>query len=227
MYDDIYLVRREMKQPFCFDYLKPFIHECGRVNGNLRAHIPVGMLQRLRSGHRAQCFACASAERSATRSENDFFNRIVPLSCKALEDRAVLAVYRINIHGMCFCEFRDQCTGHHQCFFIGQCDVLACADRTHGRLQSGRTHKGCEDNVDLRALYNLGQGFCACIYLNSGIPKRVFYLGISRLVPDDYCIGFVLQRLLNEQVCLPLCCEHLHHEMIGMCSYYVKGLRAD
>ena len=50
MYHDTDFISAETKQPVRFDHFEPFVHQRGRVNRDLRAHVPRRVLQRF--GHR-------------------------------------------------------------------------------------------------------------------------------------------------------------------------------
>ena len=39
------LISTHPKEPSCFDHLKPFVHHCCRIYGNLSPHPPVWMLE--------------------------------------------------------------------------------------------------------------------------------------------------------------------------------------
>jgi hypothetical protein len=65
MHDYIDLLGFQPKKPLGLYHLQPFVHHAGTVDGDLGAHVPVGMLQCLRLGHMHQLIALLATERPA------------------------------------------------------------------------------------------------------------------------------------------------------------------
>ncbi|MCY1457972.1 hypothetical protein D9M71_753110 [compost metagenome] len=51
----------------------------------------------------------------------------------------------------------EQRTGHHQCFLVGQQDLLASLDCRQGRTQARCPHNGRHHRIDLRCRGDLAQ----------------------------------------------------------------------
>ena len=68
MHHHIDLFRIQIKQPSRFDHLQGLIHHCGRIDRNLRAHVPGWMRQGIFNGHCLQLARGSLSERTTTRS---------------------------------------------------------------------------------------------------------------------------------------------------------------
>ena len=87
LYDDIYLAYRLPEEPFCLNHLKPFVHHGGRVDSDLRSHIPVRVLQSIVFCRFLNPALIPRPEWAARCSEMDFGNFIALGAEQALEDR--------------------------------------------------------------------------------------------------------------------------------------------
>jgi len=88
------LFGREVKEPFCFNHLKTFVHERCRVDCHLVSHLPVRMFKGLLWFYIPQHFGCMVKERTSRCRQCDLFNWISPFTCKTLKDCRVFGVDR-------------------------------------------------------------------------------------------------------------------------------------
>ena len=103
-----------------------------------------------------------AAERAAGGGEQDAADAgrartTVVTGGQALEDGVVLAVdgqQRRAVHAR---QFRQHRAGQHHRFLVGQQQALAGARGSEARLEAGRAHDGCHDDIDIRVRGHLGQ----------------------------------------------------------------------
>ena len=57
--------QRQAVEVMGFDDLQPFVHHRRRVDGDFRAHAPVGVLERLRGRHRGEEVPLLATERAS------------------------------------------------------------------------------------------------------------------------------------------------------------------
>ena len=79
-------IDRQVEEPTCLDDLEALVHHAGRVDGDLSAHLPVGMLERLCGGDMLHLLEREVAERSAAGCEQEFLDGVGVLAHKRLED---------------------------------------------------------------------------------------------------------------------------------------------
>ena len=82
--NDLDLLRRQAEQPHGLDELKALVHQGGAVNGDLGAHVPVGMLECIGPGLAGQLLPLHAEERPARGGQQD------------LGDITTLATYKLN-----------------------------------------------------------------------------------------------------------------------------------
>src|SRR5439155_6953971 len=75
-----------------FDQLEPLVRKGRRVDGDLRAHPPGRMRQRICACDLGELVATAAAERAAGSRQDERVDRLRQAVLKALEERRVLAV---------------------------------------------------------------------------------------------------------------------------------------
>ena len=92
--DDVDPLVRDTEQPVRLDQLETLVRERGRVDGDLRAHAPRRMLERLAGDDRLELVAAAPAERPAGRGEDERVDGLRVAALEALVERRVLAVDR-------------------------------------------------------------------------------------------------------------------------------------
>ena len=129
--DHIHLLQRHPIQPHGFDDLQSLIHQGGAVDGDLRAHLPVGMLQGIGLGHGFQLLAALAEEGAAGAGQNQPFDLpFVTASHEALVNRGVLGVHGNDFRLVLFRFRHHQFPGADQGLLVGKTDALA---RPNGR----------------------------------------------------------------------------------------------
>src|SRR3990172_7101760 len=89
---DLYALERHVEQPARFDALQPLVEERGAVDGDLLAHLPVRVAQRLLRRHPLQLLRWRVAEGPSGSGEDDALDGARALAPQALPDGGVLAV---------------------------------------------------------------------------------------------------------------------------------------
>ena len=125
LHHNLDLLRRKIKQPHCLDQLQALVHQSGAVDGDLGAHIPVGVLQRIRTGLAAQLFGGHAKERPARGREQDLGQRFGAVGIlQALENGGMLAVDRQQLYAMGSHGIRNQLAARDKAFFVGQRQIM-------------------------------------------------------------------------------------------------------
>ena len=143
----IHLFHRQMVQMHGLDHFQTLIHQGCAVDGDLCAHFPVGMLQRIGLGHRSQLFPVIAEERTAGAGQNDLFylSRAVTAH-KALENRRMLRIHRHDLRAIFGRLCHHQFTGADQGLLIGKTDPLTGPNGRQRRLQAQHAHY-CGDHT--------------------------------------------------------------------------------
>src|SRR6266568_524883 len=92
VHDDVDAARLDVEEPARLDHLEALVHERRRVDGDLVAHRPVGVLQGAGRRHRGQLPGRDGPERTAGRGEEEPPDVGVVVPDERLEDGAVLRV---------------------------------------------------------------------------------------------------------------------------------------
>ena len=145
--DHVDVVIRGAEQVVGLDQLEALVHERGRVDGDLAAHRPGGMGERLLDGDRLQLGGLAAAERSPRRGEDQLEHGAGPLGGQQLVQRRVLGVDRDDRGPGGLGELRYQLAADDQRLLVGQRQVDPLAQRRHRRHQARRAHDPVEHQV--------------------------------------------------------------------------------
>jgi hypothetical protein len=138
VHDDLDAVHRDVEQPVRFDHLEALVHERGRVDGDLAAHIPRRVTQRVTGCHVLEVARRQVAERAAGGRENEFLDGGDVLAPKALPDGAVLAVDGAQFAAVALRLLSDDGASHDEHFLVGERDSLAGAEGGDRRPRPAR-----------------------------------------------------------------------------------------
>lgn len=117
--DNLYVVWLDVVQPMGFDHFKAFIQHGGRVYGDFRAHLPIGVLQRLFGCDSGKLCQCTASERTSRCGEQNAFDGIAGFAIEALKYSRVLAVDWQYGHFVCSAQGADDLSCYHECLFVG------------------------------------------------------------------------------------------------------------
>ena len=220
MYDALWmnqhlnLLGRNAEEPLSLCHLETLVHQRRRINGNLGAHIPGRMLQRIGSGNLLQLLVGKVAERTARAGKEELLYLVITLAHQTLEDGAVLAIHRKDRHMVFLGKIADQLTSHHQGLLVGKTDLLASLDGMDGWLQTGKTYHGCKHHINRLCLHDIAERLGTGIDLDIRfITEQILQLVIMRLIGNHYSSRMELMRLLGKL---------LHPVIGGKAIYLVK-----
>ena len=116
------------KQPARLDHLQPLIKERGRIDRDLRTHVPRRMFQRLLRCEVDKFVRGCFAKWPSGSRQNDPPN-FRWTAIEALKDRVVLTVHRQNMHAV-FARFaHHDFPRHHENFLARHCQIFPCFNR--------------------------------------------------------------------------------------------------
>ena len=118
VHDHIDAIHADAKQPTGFDHFEALVEERGRVDGDLRAHVPSRVAKRLLGSDLGKIGCGKFAKRAAGCGEYESgdFRIARVLTIEALKNRVVLAVDRKKHHAIFFGRLCDHFAGHHENF---------------------------------------------------------------------------------------------------------------
>ena len=193
LHHDLDFFRRQAKEPYGLDEFQTLVHQGGGVDGDLRAHIPVGVFKGVCTGLAAQLLGGHTEEGTAGGSEQNLGQTGgALLILQALEDGRVFAVHGQQLHAVLFHSLRDQMSAGDKALLVGQRQVVAALDGAQAGTKAGNAHNAVQHHVravqrcqflqPLRAGEQLGRICPACqrsIQLCGGV--RVGHADIFRV----------------------------------------------
>ena len=144
---DGHLLRRQVEQPARFDDLQPLVHQRGRVDRDLVAHLPRRMLQGIGDPDTGEVVGRPVQKRPARRGQDDPLDVCAPVTVQGLEHRVVFAIDRQKPHSAAGSLARHQFARHDQRFLVGERHILARANRGQRRGQAQRPDQCRHDQV--------------------------------------------------------------------------------
>ena len=162
MDDHIQLLGRHVEEELGLDQLQTLVHERGRVDRDLAAHRPLGMLAGLLGRGGGDSLRRPGPERPARSGQDQTPNGTARIHAgsairQALEDGIVLAVDRQQRDAGLAAGSAEKRAGHDDGFLVGQ-QHRACAARRRQRgRQARRPDDGGHDRVDARGAGHLDQ----------------------------------------------------------------------
>ena len=137
------------------NHLEALVHHARAIDGDLRAHLPCGVTQRLSARRTLDIALLPCAERPARRGQYQPRYGIAALRLKTLEDRRMLAVHR---HDGLMKRRRlshDQRAAGHQRFLVGQQQPPGHVQRRHRRRKPRDAYDRRQYVVGLRRQHRL------------------------------------------------------------------------
>ena len=144
MYDHLDLRRFHAEQQAGLDQLEPLVHQGGRIDRDLAAHVPARMGAGLLRRDRGESSAAGVRRNGPPEAVSSTRRTPWPgtpglrAGRQALEDRVVLAVDRDQGGAAAARRLDQQRPGHHQRFLVGEQHALAGSRRRQRRRQAGR-----------------------------------------------------------------------------------------
>ena len=141
------------EEPLGLDNFEALVHHGGGIDGNLGAHVPVGMPERLIFGGRCNLLLFPSAERAAGSGEMNQVDGIAPRAQQALENGRMFRVHRIDGRMAALGLPHHQRTGRHQGFLVGQGDGFPRPDGGKRGPEPAEAHHGGHHHIHLGSLH--------------------------------------------------------------------------
>ena len=188
------------KEPFCFHDFQTFIHQCGRVDGDLFAHAPVRMTKGICRCYIFQFVQCFSTERPAGSCQQDTTDLIVFIALQRLENSRMFTVYGINGNAFFLCQIHYQLTCGNQRFLICQCDVFSCGNGFESRTQTHIAHNRCDNSICFRKRCRFHQTIHASYHFTVGVCQTAFQFFGVILVHNRNQSGTEFSRLFFQQL---------------------------
>ena len=130
-----------------FDQFQPFIHHRSGIDGDFRAHGPVGMGQSLFDTGTVDGILAPAAERPARSGQGHFGHKCLVLPVEHLKQGIMLGIKRQNTRAILSGPRHKGFTGTNQTFLVGQRDHAALLDRRKSRQQAGRADNTGHHNI--------------------------------------------------------------------------------
>jgi len=119
MHDDLNPVERRVEEPMRLDDLKPFVHQCCRINRDLLPHRPIRVFEGVGARDMLQLRRRMFAKRPAGGCQENFLHICGAMALQRLKNRAVFAIDGQQAQ-TAPPHFRDnQCARDHERFFVG------------------------------------------------------------------------------------------------------------
>ena len=144
------LVGLQPEEALGLDQLQALVGERGGIDGDLGAHRPVRVADRVGGSDRRQTFGRPVAEGAAARGEDDAPHARLRVAFQALEDGVVLAVDRQKPPAVLSGRGQDELSGEHEDFLGGEGEILAGRQCRQRGFKAGRADHGDEHDVGLR-----------------------------------------------------------------------------
>ena len=157
MDDDLDLLVRHAEEEMRLDQLESFVGERRGVDGDLRAHVPGRVRERLRRGHAGQLLAALSPEGAARRGQHQGFDCCGRSVFQALEQGGVLAVDRQQPASSPLPRVQRQRACCDEALLVREREIGAALERPQRRGQAREADDGVEDDVRLGALEQLDE----------------------------------------------------------------------
>jgi hypothetical protein len=145
--DDLEPLVREPEQEVCLDQLQPFVRERGGVDGDLRAHAPRGMRQRVGAGHVRELLPRSASERPAGRREHDRVDLLQVARFETLEDGGVLAVDREQEASAPLPRFEREVARSYEAFLVGEREGDTALEGPERGREPCEADHGVQDDV--------------------------------------------------------------------------------
>ena len=150
MDDRVDLTQRQTVEAHGLDDLKAFVHQGRGVDGDLRTHCPVRVLERVGLRLSRKLLQAQAVERPARAGQNETLDlAAVAAALQALEDRAVLAVDGDDLRAAALRRSHDELARADERFLVGKRDALFLLDRRERRLEADHAHYSGDDHVSV------------------------------------------------------------------------------
>ena len=145
---DLDFFRGQAEQPDGLDELQTLVHQGSGVNGDLGAHVPVGVLEGIGLGLAPQLLGLHPEERAAGSREQNLGQTLGALFIlQALEDGRVLTVHGQQLDAVLCHRLSDQMAARDKALFVGQCQIVAALNGGQAGTQTRDTHHAVQHHI--------------------------------------------------------------------------------
>ena len=198
------VVRGDPKQMHGLHEFEALVHHGRAVDGDLRAHAPVGVPDRLLGCHVLKLCPRLPAEGAAGAGQQDLVQLPGLSPHEALEDGRVLGVHRDDLGAHLSGAPHDDLARADKGLLVGKGDALSPVDGGEGGFEADGAGDRGHDAVGLRECRGLDQALHAGAHADIRVGHGDFKLLRRVLVVHGDEGGFELSGLLLEQVDLSL-----------------------
>ena len=157
MDDDVDPLGRQTEEEVRLDDLEALVHHRGRIDRDLRPHLPRGMREGVLDRDGVERLETALPEWPARGRQHEATRLLGPAGAHRLVDRAVLGVDGDQLGPALLRFVEDQLAGHDERFLVGEREALAGAHGGVRRPQAERPDEPAHHRVGLRIAGGLHQ----------------------------------------------------------------------
>ena len=157
MHDHLDPVVRQVEEEVRLDQLEALVGQRGRVDGDLRAHVPGRMRECLRRSYVYEDVAGFPPERPTRCRQHQRVDGLARASLQTLEGGAVLAVDRQQQPSPPLPRRDRELARDDQALLVCERERDSTLERPEGGIEPREPDDGVEDEVGLRPLEQLGQ----------------------------------------------------------------------
>ena len=227
MHDHMDPLRLHVEEPLGLDDFETFVHHGCRVDGDLRPHVPVGVLQCEVLSGRLDPRPVPGAERAARSREMDARKRVPLRGLQALENGGMLGVHRKDLHAVLAGLRHDDGSRGDERLFIGKGDVFTGPDGGQRGPEPAEAHHRGDDDVHALSCHQVAGGIDAGVHFrgvpDEGVPHRIVF----RHVTDDRVRNGKLVGLFRKERGVASRRDDFHLEPVRMLPDHVQRLAAD
>src|SRR2546423_9903048 len=125
MHHHVNAIIRQIEEKVRLDYFERLVGERRAVDGDLATHLPRWMSQRVFDGGLCELLFAPATERPTRRSQHNSSHLRCGVTCDALQNRAVLAIYRNDLAASGCARLLNYIAGNDQCFLVGESDAFS------------------------------------------------------------------------------------------------------
>ena len=199
--DGIHLPQRQAVEPHGLDDLKALVHQRRGIDGDLRAHRPVGVTERVSARLARKLLTGKTIERSARAGQDQSFDlAAVTAALHTLKNCAVLAVHRHDLRAELLRRVHHERARAHQRLLVGQRDALALFDGGKRGLQTDHADHGGHHCVGVLRRRGGKQTLHTGEHLRFRVPQALAQFGSRRFVIKHGKTRAKLPRLLFDEI---------------------------
>ena len=210
------------------DDLEALVHQRGRVDGDLGAHVPRRVGQRLLDARLGELLSRPSAERPSARRHDHPLQVLSALASQALRQGRMFGVDGNQAIRLALDQVHDELTAHHERLLVGQGEHLPGLQGGQRGTEAHGADHGVQHHVGLRLAGEHLRRSWAGQDLDAPHRAQVApQLPCGVLVRDGHEGRHELAHLPHEELVAGARAEPDHLEAVGVATHDVERLRAD